>query len=119
MATTSFDPLATARDLEAAGIEHHHAAAIATGMRKAAVADRDQLASKTDIRWIPTFEASMSYPTALISTVASTLDGVVPIDFRIGTYTRFKWTTRARDGMTRPEIGRRDNPRRQRIGARR
>ena len=49
MAATSFEPLATARDLEAAGIEHHRAVAIATSTRQAAVADRDQLASKPDI----------------------------------------------------------------------
>ena len=32
MAATSFDPPAAARDPEAAGIEHHHAAAIADGI---------------------------------------------------------------------------------------
>ena len=70
MATTSFDPLAAARDLEAAGIEHHHAAAIATGMRKAAVADCDQLANKTDIRWILTI---LSFQSAIILLMAARL----------------------------------------------
>ena len=70
MATTSFDPLATARDLEAAGIDHHQAAAIATGMRNAAVADRDQLASKTDVRWILT---NLSFQSAIILLMAARL----------------------------------------------
>ena len=46
-------PLATARELEAAGIEHRQAEAIAEGMREAADAaagtDREQLATKTDL----------------------------------------------------------------------
>ena len=67
MATTSFDPLAAARAFEAAGIEHHQAAAIATGMRNAAVADRDQLASKTDIRWILTI---LSFQSAIVLLMA-------------------------------------------------
>ena len=70
MAATSFDPLAAARDLEAAGIEHHHAAAIATGMRNAAVADRDPLASKTGIRWIL---AILGFQSAIILLMAARL----------------------------------------------
>ena len=68
MAATSFAPLATARDLEAAGIEHHHAAAIAGAMRKAAVAGRDQLASKTDIRWIL---AILGFQSAIVLLMAA------------------------------------------------
>ncbi len=74
MATTSFDPLATARDLEAAGIEHDQAAAIATALRNAATADRDQLATKTDIRWILTI---LSFQSAIILTMAARLFDIV------------------------------------------
>ena len=50
---TAFNPLATARDLKAAGIEAEHAEAIAEGMREAAdaaaSADRGDLATKADL----------------------------------------------------------------------
>ena len=53
MTATAFNPLATARDLKAAGIEAEHAEAIAEGMRQAADAaagaDRGDLATKGDI----------------------------------------------------------------------
>ena len=49
MATTTFNPLAATRALEAAGIEHRHAEAIAEGMREAATADRDERATKADL----------------------------------------------------------------------
>ena len=49
MTTTTFDALAAARDLKAAGIEAEHAEAIAEGMRRAAGADRDELATKADL----------------------------------------------------------------------
>ena len=53
MTATTFNPLATARDLEAAGIERRQAEAIAEGMREAADAaagaDRADLATKSDI----------------------------------------------------------------------
>ena len=49
MAATAFNPLATVRDLKAAGIEAEHAEAIAEGMRQAAGADRADLATKADI----------------------------------------------------------------------
>ena len=49
MTGTTFDSLAAARDLEAAGIERRHAEAIAASMRDAAGADREQLATKTDL----------------------------------------------------------------------
>ena len=70
MAATSFDPLATARDLEAAGIQHEQAAAIATALRHAATADRDQLATKTGIRWILTI---LSFQSAIILAMAARL----------------------------------------------
>ena len=53
MTATTFNPLATARDLEAAGIERRQAEAIAEGMREAADAaagaDRADLATKGDL----------------------------------------------------------------------
>ena len=49
MAASTFNPLAAARDLEAAGIERRHAEAIAEGMQKAATADHDELATKGDL----------------------------------------------------------------------
>ena len=49
MTARTFNPLAAARDLEAAGIERRHAEAIAEGMRRAATADHDELATKGDL----------------------------------------------------------------------
>ena len=49
MSTTSFDTLTAARELEAAGIERRQAQAIAEGMRRAASADRGDLATKADL----------------------------------------------------------------------
>ena len=49
MTTTTFNPLAVARDLKAAGIEAEHAEAIAGAVHQAAGADRADLATKTDI----------------------------------------------------------------------
>ena len=54
MGDTTFNPLATARELEAAGIERRQAEAIAEGMREAADAaanaDRPDFATKADLR---------------------------------------------------------------------
>ena len=53
MTATTFNPLATARELEAAGIERRQAETIAEGMRQAADAaanaDRGDLATKADL----------------------------------------------------------------------
>ena len=49
MSAAAFDTLATARELEAAGVERRQAEAIAEGMRRAVSADRDALATKTDL----------------------------------------------------------------------
>ena len=49
MSTATFDTLTAARELEAAGIERRQAEAIAEGMRRAAGADRDELATKADL----------------------------------------------------------------------
>ena len=49
MTASTFDALAAARDLKAAGIEAEHAEAIAEGMRQAAGADHAELATKADI----------------------------------------------------------------------
>ena len=49
MSTAAFDTLTAARELEAAGVERRQAEAIAEGMRRAAGADRAELATKTDL----------------------------------------------------------------------
>lgn len=49
MASTSFDTLAAARALEAAGVERKQAEAHADVLRQAITADRDDLATKTDL----------------------------------------------------------------------
>ena len=54
MSASTFDTLAAARDLEAAGIERRQAEAIAEGMRRAATADHDELATKGDIAGVHT-----------------------------------------------------------------
>jgi len=84
MTATTFNPLAAARDLEAAGIERRQAEAIAEGMREAADAaanaDRADLATKADLadlatkaemRWMFGFQA------ALILAIAAKLFGIV------------------------------------------
>ena len=91
MTATTFNPLAAARDLEAAGIERRQAEAIAEGMREAADAaanaDRGDLATKADLadlatkadlaalrsemRWMFGFQA------ALILAIAAKLFGIV------------------------------------------
>ena len=95
MTATTFNPLAAARDLEAAGIERRQAEAIAEGMREAADAaagaDRGDLATKADLagfatkadlyreigalrsemRWMLAFQA------ALIVAIAAKLYGIV------------------------------------------
>ena len=48
MTATTFNALVAARSLKAAGIEAEHAEAIAEGMREAAGADRDDVATKDD-----------------------------------------------------------------------
>ena len=49
MTATTFNALAAARDLEAAGFERRQAEALAEGMRQAVSADRDELATKADL----------------------------------------------------------------------
>ncbi len=49
MTATTFNPLAAARALKAAGIEAEHAEAIAGAVHQAAGADRADLATKGDI----------------------------------------------------------------------
>ena len=93
MVASTFDALAAARDLKAAGIDAEQAEAIAEGMRRAAGADRADLATKGDIdalrmetktdlhremgtlrselRWI------LGFLAALILAIAAKLFGVV------------------------------------------
>ena len=49
MNASTFDTLTAARDLEAAGVERRQAEAIAEGMRQAAGAGRDELATRADL----------------------------------------------------------------------
>ena len=49
MATEPFNPLAVARDLEAAGVVGEQAEAHAEALRQAVNADRGELATKADI----------------------------------------------------------------------
>ena len=49
MTATVFDTLAAARELEDAGVEREHAAAIASIARRASAADRETLATKADL----------------------------------------------------------------------
>jgi len=78
MRSTSFNPLAVARDLKATGIEADQAEAIAEGMRQAASADHDGLATKvelaafrSEVRWMFGFLA------ALVLAIAAKLFGLV------------------------------------------
>ena len=95
MAATTFNPLATARELKAAGIEAEHAEAIAEGMRQAAdaaaSADRADLATKADLHTaieplatkaeLATLRSEMrwmfAFQGALILAIAAKLFGVV------------------------------------------
>ena len=49
MASTTFNPLAAARDLEAAGVDRKQAEAHAEALRQAATADRDEFVTKADL----------------------------------------------------------------------
>ena len=67
MTATTFNPLEAVRDLEAAGVERRQAEAIAEGMRRAATADHDALATKAGIatlRWMFGFLAALNLAMA-------------------------------------------------------
>ena len=49
MAGATFNPLAAARDLEAAGVDRKQAEAHAEALRQAATAARDEFATKADL----------------------------------------------------------------------
>ena len=49
MNATSFDALEVARDLKAAGVPEAQAEAHAAALRKAAIADREELVTKADL----------------------------------------------------------------------
>ena len=72
MTATTFNALAAARDLKAAGIEAEHAEAIAEGMREAAGADRADLVTKADLAHFATkadlYRALWIQAAALIGT---------------------------------------------------
>lgn len=71
MTATSFNPLAAACDLEAAGIERRQVEAIASQLRDAATAERADLATKTDLasemRWMFSCSSSPSPPVCSAS----------------------------------------------------
>lgn len=81
MTATAFDTLAAARDLKAAGIEPEHAEAIADGLRRAAIARRDALATKPGIATvkseITTLRWMFGFLAALNLAIAAKLFGVV------------------------------------------
>ena len=93
MTATAFNPLATAHELEATGIERRQAEAIAEGMRQAADAaagaDRADLATKADIdavradlyREIGALRSEMrwmfGFQAAIILAMAAKLFGIV------------------------------------------
>ncbi len=95
MTATTFNPLAAARDLKAAGVEAEQAEAIAEGMRQAADAaagaDRGDLATKADLagfatkadlyREIGALRSEMrwmfGFQAALILAIAAKLFGIV------------------------------------------
>ena len=79
MTSTDFDTLATARDIEATGLERPQAEAIAGAMRQAvgamrqaAVADRGELATKADLYralWIQTGAITGTIAGAIVAAV--------------------------------------------------
>ena len=91
MTATTFNPLATARDLKAAGVEAEQAEAIAEGMRQAADAaanaDRGDLATKADLANLATkadlaalrseMRWMFGFQGALILAIAARLFGIV------------------------------------------
>ena len=85
MNATSFDPLETTHDLEAAGIERRQAEAIAGAMRKAATADHAELATKADVAVVKADVAALrsemrwmyGFQAAVILAMAAKLFGIV------------------------------------------
>ncbi len=84
MIASTFDALGAARALEAAGIERPHAEAIAEGLRRAALADRDELATKADIAAV----------NGRIAGLNSRIDG---LNSRIGT---LQWVVGVQSAIT-------------------
>ena len=87
MPATSFNPLAIARDLEAAGMDRRQAEAVAEGMRQAASADRADLATRADLEPLATkaelatlrseMRWMLGFQAALILAIAARLFGLV------------------------------------------
>ena len=74
MNATTFDALAAARDLEAAGFERRQAEALAESLRSAAGARHDALATKTDVDALRT--AAKADVDALRTAATSDLTGL-------------------------------------------
>ena len=82
MTATTFNPLAVARDLRAAGIEAEHAEGMREAADVAAGAERADLAPKTDLhREIGTLRSELrwilGFLAALILAMAAKLFGIV------------------------------------------
>ena len=74
----SFDALATARDLENAGMERPHAEAVAAACREAAGADRGELATKADLAPLAT-KADLAAAIAPLATKAELAAAIAPL----------------------------------------
>jgi len=81
MAASTFDTLAAARALEAAGVDRKQAEARAEQLRAAAGADLESLATKADLAVITAklgiLQWVMAFQAALILAIAGRLFGIV------------------------------------------
>ena len=73
MTASTFNPLEATRALEAAGIEHRQAEAIAEAMRQAATADHDELATKGDLAAL---RVELRIIGAIVLAIAAKLFGI-------------------------------------------
>ena len=83
MTASTFDALTATRELEAAGIERRQAEAIAEGMRRAATADHDELATKGDIAALKGDIASVHARLNLLQWVVGIQSAIVLATFAI------------------------------------
>ena len=74
MTASTFDALAAARDLKAAGFAQEQAEALAEGMRRAAGADRDDFATKADLAHFATKTDLAELETRLRADLATRAD---------------------------------------------
>ena len=74
----NFDALATARDLEGAGMERRQAEAVAAACREAAGADRGELVTKADLAPLAT-KAELAAAIAPLATKAELAAAIAPL----------------------------------------